>query len=81
MAIEVLYFAALAERAGCRAEVVEVGAEATVAELWSELVRRHPALAGLSYHPLVACDRTWAGWDRTLAAVREVAFVPPLSGG
>lgn len=81
MEIHVLYFAALAERTGCRSEVVEVGPQATVAVLWSLLESRHPALVGLPYRPAAACDRTWTDWDASLDGVREVAFVPPVSGG
>jgi molybdopterin converting factor subunit 1 len=79
--LRVLYFAALAERAGCRSEVVEVEDGATVASLWAELAARHPALASLTYRPAAACDRAWSDWDAGLAAVSEVAFVPPVSGG
>jgi molybdopterin converting factor small subunit len=79
--LRVLYFAALAECAGCRSEVVEVGDDSTVASLWAELRTRHPALVDLPYRPAAACDRTWSDWDTGLAAVSEVAFVPPVSGG
>jgi molybdopterin converting factor small subunit len=30
---------------------------------------------------MAACDREYATWDRPLAGVREVAFLPPVSGG
>jgi len=79
--IEVLYFASLAERTGRRSETVSIDAEATVESLWSALEGRHRALAALSFRPLAACDRAWAAWDAPLAGVREVAFVPPVSGG
>jgi len=79
--VHVLFFASLAERAGLRSEVVAVDAAATVETLWRELESRHPALVGLPYRPLAACDQVWTAWDATLARVREVAFVPPVSGG
>jgi len=79
--VHVLYFASLVERSGRRAELVEVDPAATVETLWRALESRHPALAGLPYRPLAACDQVWADWDAPLASVREVAFVPPVSGG
>ncbi len=81
MDVEVLYFASLAERSGRRTETVSVEPQATVETLWRVLEARHAALAGLPYRPLAACDREWAAWDAPLAGVREVAFVPPVSGG
>jgi molybdopterin synthase sulfur carrier subunit len=79
--LEVRYFASLVERTGCTAEAVERGSIPDVAGLWDELRRRHPALADCGFQPLVACDREYARWDRTLDGVREVAFLPPVSGG
>jgi sulfur-carrier protein len=79
--IEVLYFASLAERSGRRSEIVSIDAAATVASLWRALEERHASLAALPFRPLAACDRAWVAWDAPLAGVREVAFVPPVSGG
>ncbi len=54
---------------------------ADVSALWSALVERHPALESTGFRPLVACDMEYAGWDASLEGVREVAFLPPVSGG
>ena len=81
MHIEVRFFASLVERTGQTVESVEVDPSATVQSLWQRLVERHPSLADLGYRPLVACDRNYASWDDGLDGVREVAFLPPLSGG
>ena len=81
MIVQVRFFASLAEQTGSRCESVEVEPAMDVAELWARLVHRHPALGRLSYRPLVACDLTYAGWDQKLEDVREVAFLPPVSGG
>ena len=80
MRVEVRYFASLVERTGCRRETVEVEVE-DVAALWRDLVQRHPRLADIGFRPLVACDLSWSDWNRQLAGVREVAFLPPVSGG
>ena len=76
-----LYFASLAERSGRRRETVPIDDAATVESLWRVLAERHAALAALPFRPLAACDCAWVAWDAPLAGVREVAFVPPVSGG
>jgi molybdopterin synthase sulfur carrier subunit len=79
--IEVRYFASLAERAGLRAETLEVGPLDDVTALWERVIERHPALGALAFRPSVVCDRAWADWQTRLEGVREVAFLPPVSGG
>ena len=81
MEVEVLWFASLADRTGTRAERIEVQAGERVTDLWHRLRQRHPALAEVTVRPAVACDLRWAGWDAPLDGVREVAFLPPVSGG
>lgn len=81
MRVEVLYFASLAERAGTKGETLEITPGADVAALW-ELVRaRHPAIAPAGFRPMAACDMRYAPFTRPLDGVREVAFLPPVSGG
>jgi molybdopterin converting factor subunit 1 len=79
--VEVRWFASLAERVGTASEEIEVPAGASVSTLWDALVDRHPALADVRPRPMVACDATYARWDAKLDGVREVAFLPPMSGG
>ena len=81
MTVEVRFFASLVERAGLSVESVEVEPATDVTALWQMLIERHPALGDLSFRPLVACDLEYAAWDRRLDGVREVAFLPPVSGG
>jgi len=81
MRVEVLWFASLAERTGTSRETVKVEPGTDVAGLWDRLAGRHAGLAGLGYRPLVACDLAWSAWSRPLDGVREVAFLPPVSGG
>lgn len=81
--LEVRFFASLVERAGRASESVDVGQAGLpdVQALWGWLVRHHPALGEVDFRPLAACDRVYAGWDQPLDGVREVAFLPPFSGG
>ena len=81
MEVEVRYFASLTEHTGATSESVDVEPSMAVRDLWELLVRRHPGLARVGYRPMVACDRVYAEWDRPLDDVREVAFLPPVSGG
>ena len=81
MVVEVRFFASLADRTGCTAESIDVSPTTDVDGLWKLLVERHPALGQVGFRPLVACDLVYADWDRSLGGVREVAFLPPVSGG
>jgi len=79
--VDVRFFASLTEHVGANLITIDVEPRTSVASLWDRLVERHPALAGLSYRPMVACDLVYAQWDRLLDDVDEVAFLPPVSGG
>ena len=81
MTVRVLYFAALADRAGRREEVVELVPGLDVAGLWRRLTTIHPRLAEVTPPPMAACDLVRADGSRLLDGVREVAFLPPFSGG
>ena len=81
MTVEIRYFASLRQCTGCSHETIDIDPDADVSALWSMLERRHPTLAAIGFRPLVACDRSYAGWERSLEGVSEVAFLPPVSGG
>jgi molybdopterin converting factor small subunit len=81
MMLQVRLFASLAETAGCSADAIEVQPSIDVAELWRLLSVRHPSLGEIRYRPLAACDLEYVSWDRRLEGVKEVAFLPPVSGG
>jgi molybdopterin converting factor subunit 1 len=79
--VRILYFASLKDRAGASEETMEVADSSDVAALWTVVQERHPRLREMTTRPLVACDMTYAPWDRPLGGVLEVAFLPPVSGG
>ncbi len=81
MIIRILYFASLKDRAGASEETIEVADNSDVAALWSVVQQRHPRLHEMTTRPMAACDMAYAAWDRPLAGVSEVAFLPPVSGG
>jgi len=81
MTIEVRLFASLADAVGQRSLAVEMSADSNVEQLWVELGKLYPALAKSKLRPLVACDMEYADWSDSLQGVKEVAFLPPVSGG
>jgi molybdopterin converting factor subunit 1 len=81
MRVTVRLFARLREVAGGGTCDCTIDAGATVADVWRDVVRQHPALApyGASLSAAVNAD-----FARMTAPVREgdeVAFLPPVSGG
>jgi molybdopterin converting factor small subunit len=77
----VRYFASLVDLTGCAVEELEIDPQVRISGLWSTVLERHPRLAALEFRPLAACDLVYADWERELSGVREVAFLPPVSGG
>ncbi len=74
----ILYFGLLAETTGTTEERLEAS-PATVAGLRAELLRRHPALQGLSFR--IAVDRQLVDETAALPPDAEVALLPPFAGG
>jgi molybdopterin converting factor small subunit len=81
MELHVKLFASLAEIAGCSCDKVELSSAADIAELWKLLTLRYPGLEEIHYRPLAVCDLEYVNWERRLEGVKEVAFLPPVSGG
>jgi len=74
-----LYFASLADRAGC-AEEARASAAANPRELYAEVASAH----GFGFAPerlRVAVNGAFVGWEHALANGDEVVFIPPVSGG
>lgn len=80
MRVTVRTFAVLRELSGDRIGL-ELPPEATVADAWSAMEQRHPALAPHRPYVRVARGRAYAEWTDALADGDEVAFLPPVSGG
>ncbi len=83
--MKLAYFASIRERIGLAGEDVVLPADiATVAELIRWLEGRGDNYAEALKTPQlvrVALDHEHARHDAPLAAVREVAFFPPMTGG
>jgi molybdopterin converting factor small subunit len=60
---------------------VEVGEDATVADLVAQLRARGAPFDALPASPAVAVNRAYASPAERLGAGDEVAFIPPVAGG
>jgi molybdopterin converting factor subunit 1 len=77
--IRLLYFASLADRAGCTEERVDTNASMP-RDLYAEVAQAH-GFAFPVERLRVAVNGALTAWDHTLADGDEVVFLPPVSGG
>nr|XP_033793467.1 molybdopterin synthase sulfur carrier subunit-like [Geotrypetes seraphini]XP_033793472.1 molybdopterin synthase sulfur carrier subunit-like [Geotrypetes seraphini] len=80
----VLYFAKSAELADVRSERICVAQQTTSQQLWQEIVSRHPRLAALRDHVILAVCQEYVSIGDQLLLLQpgdEVAIIPPISGG
>ena len=80
MSITVLLFASYADAFGTRSLCVELGDDATVADLLTDVARR-PGGRVLPERPLVAVNQRYALPATRLSPGDEVALIPPVAGG
>ena len=79
MKYTLLYFARLADEAGCHEEKIESTAT-TPRALYAEIKQRH----GFHFTPehlRVAVCNALVAWDFVLSDGDEIVFLPPVSGG
>jgi molybdopterin converting factor subunit 1 len=78
--MRVLFFAQLQDATGCNA--VELPSAAlTRDELWRELLKKFPLLAGHRGNVRLARNWEYAEADAVFSGADEVALIPPVSGG
>jgi sulfur-carrier protein len=77
--VRLLYFASLADRAGCSEETRETSAS-NPRDLYAEIAAAH-ALSLAPERIRVAVNGALSGWEHALADGDEVVFLPPVSGG
>lgn len=79
MNFQLLYFASLADKAGCSSERMDSLA-ATPAQLYDEVKARH-GFAFAAERVRVAVNGRISDWQQALADGDEIVFLPPVSGG
>lgn len=79
--VRVLFFGGA--RDACGAEGVDLAWRPGMAlgDIWDDLARGHPGLAGLGGHVRLARNGEFASLGEAVLAGDEVAVIPPVSGG
>lgn len=77
MTVKVKFFASLKEQMGCDGATVEIGEQATAADVWLA------ASGGKALPPnvLVAVNMEYCDANQQVSSGDEVAFFPPVTGG
>ena len=81
MRVTVRLFARLRDLAGEEMLACEVPAGATVADVWQQVVGRHPALDPFTRAISAAVNEEFARRTAPVSHGDTVAFLPPVSGG
>lgn len=81
MAIRILFYATLKEKAGANQLVLDLPAPILVSDVQAALVKDHPELAPYLQTALVAVNHEYADANSVIPDGGEVAFFPPVSGG
>ena len=77
----VLLFASAKESVGQDSVDLELAVDATVADLRKQLITDYPVLNDLVARSHIAVNQQFALDDTSLTDAREVALIPPVSGG
>jgi molybdopterin synthase sulfur carrier subunit len=81
MIVTVKMFAAARELVGAPEITLEVHDDAAIGELRVLLAEKFPAAASLMARSMLALDARYANDDDKLTGVKEIACIPPVSGG
>jgi len=81
VAVRVRFFARLREQAGAEIEALEVPPGSTLADVYDNLRRKHPALEADRVAVRGAINQEFASWDAVVSQGDELVFIPPVSGG
>ncbi len=81
MKVQIHLFAAAAQAVAARQVTLEVQEGATLAEVAHELSRLYPQLAQLVTISRWAVDQEFVPLSTAVDSQREIALIPPVSGG
>jgi len=79
--VTVRLFARLRDIAGAAELRREVGPDATIRTVWTQLVNEFPDLGGYERSISSAVNADYARMDDRVRDGDEIAFLPPVSGG
>lgn len=81
MKVTVRLFARAKQLAGTDRIVVDLAEASRIGDLRKHLVSQESALASLAPHLIFAVGTDYVGDDSPISPGREVAAIPPVSGG
>ena len=81
MTVEVLLFASAADLAGRRSLSVDVPATATIADVAQAVASACPQMSSLLAASRWAVNREFVSLTASVGPDKEVALIPPVSGG
>jgi molybdopterin converting factor subunit 1 len=81
MKIRIRYFASLREVVGQSEEIIDMPAEATVADVRAQLQERYSTLQPIINRCIYALNRSYVPTTTHLNENDELVFIPPMGGG
>jgi molybdopterin converting factor subunit 1 len=79
--VTVRLFARLRDVAGASELARDLPSGATIGDVWRQLAREFPELAGYERSISSAINADYARMDQVIGEGDEIAFLPPVSGG
>ena len=79
--MRILFFAQLKDATGCDSVEIAPATPLGAEQLWAEILRKFPKLAGYRPSVRLAKNCEYAVPDTVFADEDEVAMIPPVSGG
>jgi MoaE-MoaD fusion protein len=79
--MRVLFFAQLKDATGCESLELVPPLPSNVEQLWTELLKKFPALAAHRANVRLARNWEYAAPDAQFTSADEIALIPPVSGG
>ena len=80
-AVRILFFAQLKDATKCDSIEIAFPSPVSAEELWTELLKRFPALGGHRSSVRLARNFEYTPRDTQFSNGDEVALIPPVSGG
>jgi molybdopterin converting factor subunit 1 len=79
--VRILFFAQLKDVTGCDSVQLAPPSPSNVEQLWTELLKKFPALAAHRANVRLARNWEYAATDVQFSNTDEIALIPPVSGG